>query len=164
MSVNRYQPHVLVLPEDDANAQIVNGFLLEPALQLARIQVLRPAGGWEHVLDRVRLEHAQGLRRYANRRLVLLIDFDDQIQTRAAHFASDLPPDVCNRIFLLGSQREPEHLRTVCGLSFESIGRYLARDCAEQKASGLWQHEQLSHNAEELTRLMADVRPFLFHR
>ena len=29
MSVNKYQPHVLVLPEDDANRQLANGFLLD---------------------------------------------------------------------------------------------------------------------------------------
>lgn len=28
MSVNKYKPHVLVLPEDDANRQLANGFLL----------------------------------------------------------------------------------------------------------------------------------------
>jgi hypothetical protein len=27
--VNRYLPHVLVLPEDDANRQIANGFVLD---------------------------------------------------------------------------------------------------------------------------------------
>jgi hypothetical protein len=29
MSVNKYHPHVLVLPEDDANRQLANGFLLD---------------------------------------------------------------------------------------------------------------------------------------
>lgn len=46
MSVNVYQQHVLVLPEDDANRQIVNGFLLEPSLNERVIQVLPIAGGW----------------------------------------------------------------------------------------------------------------------
>lgn len=31
--MNKYRPHVLVLPEDDANRQIANGFLLAPALR-----------------------------------------------------------------------------------------------------------------------------------
>ncbi len=41
MSVNRALPHVLVLPEDDANRQIANGFLLalDSSVQ-RRIQVL----------------------------------------------------------------------------------------------------------------------------
>jgi hypothetical protein len=28
VSVNKYQPHFLVLPEDRANSQVANGFLL----------------------------------------------------------------------------------------------------------------------------------------
>ena len=43
MSVNVYNPHVLVLPEDDANRQIANGFLLEPSIKHRNIQVLTPA-------------------------------------------------------------------------------------------------------------------------
>ena len=30
---NKYLPHVYVLPEDDANRQIVNGFFLNPYLK-----------------------------------------------------------------------------------------------------------------------------------
>lgn len=45
MSVNRYQPHVLVLPEDDANRQLANGFVLDlDATVLTRIQVLEEVG------------------------------------------------------------------------------------------------------------------------
>ncbi len=29
MSVNKYKPHVLILPEDDADRQIANGFCTE---------------------------------------------------------------------------------------------------------------------------------------
>jgi len=28
MSINKYEPHLLVLPEDDANRKIANGFIL----------------------------------------------------------------------------------------------------------------------------------------
>ena len=45
MSVNRHQPHVLVLPEDDANRQLANGFRLDQYLLNWKIQVLR-GGGW----------------------------------------------------------------------------------------------------------------------
>ena len=38
--MNRYKPHVLVVPEDDANRQLANGFLQNPALNLRAIQVL----------------------------------------------------------------------------------------------------------------------------
>jgi len=45
MSVNKYQQHVLVLPEDDANRQLEIGFLLDPLLIDRRIDVLEVAGG-----------------------------------------------------------------------------------------------------------------------
>ncbi|KAM3090094.1 hypothetical protein ACKFKG_30775 [Phormidesmis sp. 146-35] len=32
MSIDKYQPHLLVLPEDDANRQVAIGFLLDPSL------------------------------------------------------------------------------------------------------------------------------------
>ncbi len=51
MSPNKYAPHVLVLPEDDANNDIANGFLRHDALDLRAIQVLPCAGGWGKVRD-----------------------------------------------------------------------------------------------------------------
>ena len=45
MSVNNHRPHVLVLPEDEANEELVNGFLLDPSIKLRNIQVLPSAGG-----------------------------------------------------------------------------------------------------------------------
>jgi hypothetical protein len=38
MRINKYKPHILVLPEDDANRQIANGFILEPTLNQSAIQ------------------------------------------------------------------------------------------------------------------------------
>lgn len=52
--MNRFKPHLLVLPEDDANRQIAVGFLLEPALRLRSIQILPPARGWLAARDRLR--------------------------------------------------------------------------------------------------------------
>jgi hypothetical protein len=48
--IHRYKPHVLVLPEDDRNRQLANGFLLHPSLS-AQIQVLVEVGGWGKLLD-----------------------------------------------------------------------------------------------------------------
>ncbi len=77
MSVNRYQPHVLVLPEDDANRQLANGFVLDlDAAVLTRIQVLEEVGGWHEVLNHLQSDHIADMNRYTNRFIVLLIDFD----------------------------------------------------------------------------------------
>ena len=43
MSVNKFRQHVFVLPEDDANRQLANGFLLD--LSVRQVQILPEAGG-----------------------------------------------------------------------------------------------------------------------
>jgi hypothetical protein len=45
MSINKHRAHILVLPEDDANRQIANGFVLDPNLNDRAIQILPPSGG-----------------------------------------------------------------------------------------------------------------------
>lgn len=52
-------PHVLVLPEDDANRQLANGFLLDGFLSGRQMLVLEVAGGWtEDKEDRLDQEQA----------------------------------------------------------------------------------------------------------
>ena len=75
MSVNKYLPHVLVLPEDDANRQLANGFLLDESLSMRQIQVLEVAGGWKEVLNRFNSDHIGEMDKYQERFVVLLIDF-----------------------------------------------------------------------------------------
>ena len=161
MSVNVYNPHVLVLPEDDANRQIANGFLLEPSIKHRNIQVLTPAGGWGKVLDSFVVDHVAGLRKWPERHLILLIDFDNHVEERHARFVSQFPEDVRDRIFLLGTQSEPEPLRKQCGDSLENIGKALAVECFRDETH-LWAHKLLKHNAEERKRLNAKVKTILF--
>ena len=76
MSVNRFQPHVLVRPEDESTR---------------RIQILPVAGGWHKVLDSFLAEDAPGLETYDNRLMALLIDLDDDRARVQQH------PRVCCR-------------------------------------------------------------------
>jgi len=62
MSVNHYLPHVLVLPEDDANRQIANGFQLD--ISSRQIQVLPEAGGWIRVLECFTEDHIGAMDRF----------------------------------------------------------------------------------------------------
>jgi len=43
MSINRYKPYIIVLPEDRANEEITNGFILAPNVNNRAIKVERPA-------------------------------------------------------------------------------------------------------------------------
>ena len=161
MSANVYQPHVMVLPEDDANRELANGFLLDPALNPRAIQVLPIAGGWAKVRDEFAASQVALLRKYPKRHLVLLIDFDGQVAERIEIFQKVFPADVRDRVYLLGTQDEPEPLRKDCGISLEKIGERLAQACAHGEP-GLWTHAMLAHNQAELDRLIRNVKPFLF--
>lgn len=161
MSINSAVPHVLVLPEDDANRQIANGFVLDSRVDGRRIQVLPPAHGWMKVLDCLCKDHVKGLQTYPNRRIILLIDFDDDVAKRSEYVKTQIPPACADRVFVLGVESEPESLRAACKKKFEPIGETLAEECAENTGD-LWSHALLQHNALELARLTAHVKPFLF--
>ncbi len=156
--INKYRPHVLVLPEDDANRQLANGFLLHPSIS-TQIQVLEVAGGWLKVLDCFKSDHVRDLAKYPGRTMVLLIDFDGQ-QDRLDQAKAVIPQNLKDRVFVLGVWTEPEALRAILG-SYEKIGRAVAEDCREETAA-IWGHELLRHNAGEMKRLLQKVRPILF--
>jgi len=50
MSINRDRPHLLVLPEDQANREIVIGLFEEIGWKLAHDCPRHPAGIWNHEL------------------------------------------------------------------------------------------------------------------
>lgn len=160
MSVNVYIPHVLVLPEDDANRQIANGFLLDPSIQLRNIKVLLPAGGRDKVFESCE-DHIANLRKFSDRHLVLLIDCDGHVEKRQQKFRDCVPEDVRDRVFLLGTQSEPEPLKKQCGDSFEKIGKKLAEECYRDETE-LWGHTLLAHNTAERNRLNNKVKSILF--
>ncbi len=159
--VNRYLPHVLLLPEDDANRQIANGFTLglDPSV-LTKIQVLEEAGGWCAVLDRFESDHVGGMDKYDGRHMILLIDFDgDSNRLRLARLR--IPERLSDRVFVLGVLTQPEKLKSAGLGTYEIIGREIATECRED-ADAMWSHELLRHNAREVARLRQHVRQILF--
>ncbi|HQU45564.1 MAG TPA: hypothetical protein PK867_22315 [Pirellulales bacterium] len=159
--MNKYAPHVYVIPEDDANRQIADGFVLHPGVKEARIQVVPPAGGWPRVLKTFRDEYIAKLRDYPNTHVVMLIDFDDQVEKRKADFERETPAEFTMRVFVIGPRYTPEALKNELKKSFEEIGTALADDC-DKGTVALWGHEQFSHNEAERKRLIETVMPFLF--
>ena len=148
----------MVLPEDDANRQLANGFHLEITFQW-RMQVLPVADGWRNVLDIFNSEHVAKMNVYRDRLMVLLIDFDRQ-EDRIHQAKAAIPDNLKERVFILGAWSEPEALRLYLG-SFEIIGSTMAKDCCEE-TDVTWGHDLLRHNASELDRLRQRVRPILF--
>lgn len=156
MSVNRNRPHVLVLPEDGANRQLALGLLLE--FPTRQIQRLPEAGGWREVLKHFESDQVNGMDRYQDRLVVMLIDFDGR-GDRLQDAMSAVPERLRNRVFVLGAWTEPEDLKAALG-SYETIGRSLAKDCRDNTDT-TWGHELLRHNAEELARLCGRIQPIL---
>lgn len=163
MSANKYKPHLLVLPEDDANRQMANGFLLDPNLNDRVIQILPPAGGWRKVVESFVQDHVNKMRQLLYRRIVLLIDFD-QRENRLDYVKSQIPDDLRERVFVLGIQSEPERMkRKIAGLNtFEDIGQAIGRDC-HNSTYRIWQDSLLKHNWGEVERMISSVKPILFN-
>lgn len=158
--VNKYRPHVLILPEDEANSQIATGFQLQLGLGFQRqMQVLAPSGGWVRVLEHFRSEHASELQICDYRFMVLLIDCDG-IEDRLEGARTSIPGHLRDRVFVLGVLTDPEALRREIG-SYETIGGQMADDC-RAGTDKIWGHKLLRHNATEIDRLRRYVRPILF--
>jgi hypothetical protein len=162
VSVNKYLPHIFVLPEDDANRDLANGFLLDDSLAIRRrrIQVLEEVGGWTQVLERFKSDHVIEMDRNPHRFMVLLIDFDDR-EDRLGIAKAAIPERLTDRVFVLGALSEPEDLKKANLGSYETIGKTLANECRKDVYE-TWDHDLLRHNANELARLREHVRPILF--
>jgi hypothetical protein len=160
VSVNKYHPHVFVLPEDDANRQMANGFYQEVDWSRQRqMQVLPVGGGWNEVLDLLMSVHIGEVDHNPNRFLILLIDFDGR-EGRLDHAKAGIPDHLTERVFIIGVLTEPEALKPDLG-AYEAIGLAMARDCREETYT-TWGHPLLRHNDGELDRLRKHVRPILF--
>ncbi len=153
--MNKYDKHILVLPEDDANRQIADGFLVEIG-GTGQLKVLRPASGWHKVLELFGSVHIAEMNRYPKRSMILLIDFDKS-DGRRAQVKAVVPPQLSDRVFILGVRSEPEELPH----SFEETGRLLAEDCRSE-TSTTWNTPLLKHNVAEVERMREIVHPILF--
>jgi len=161
VSVNRLAPHLLILPEDDANRQLANGFLRNPSLNLRAVAALPYSGGWAKVCNDFVTTYVPILRKYPLGHIVLLIDFDNKVEERLRYFRERFPEDLAGRVYLLGTLDEPEPLRVDRGISLEKIGAELSDACFDESWEH-WSHEFLRHNESEVLRLVENVRPFLF--
>lgn len=149
----------MVLPEDDADRHLANGFLLHPDVMACNVQILEEAGGWNAVVERFLKDHVSAMRRYPQRYMVLLLDFDGN-EGRRKQVRAKIPDDLSSRVFILGVLHEPEDLKGELG-SYERIGSMLAQDCRDG-TDKTWCHALLSHNKDELVVLRQSVLPVLF--
>ena len=134
--------------------------LFRSAVDSRAVDVMAPAGGWHKVLDVFECEYLSTVRSNEFAHVVLLIDFDE-VEDRRARVEERIPDDVKSRVFVVGSNDEPETLRSELNKVLEEIGRALANECLEDNFT-LWGHPHLIHNEAELQRLVEVVKPILF--
>ncbi|MGD0959694.1 MAG: hypothetical protein ABSB19_07800 [Methylomonas sp.] len=127
------------------------------------MQVLPVAGGWGKVLDKFRRDHAAKMQNNQLRHMLLLLDFDDEVDNRRKRINNEITEQIANRVFVLGVKSEPEKLKIDSGKTFEQIGATLAKECIDN-SKALWSHPLLTHNQAELDRLITIVKPFLFRK
>jgi hypothetical protein len=160
VAINKYDWHILVLPEDKADRQLAIGFLLEPSVKDTAIQVLPPAGGWTDVRDQFSKIHIRGMNDYGKRYMVLLIDFDGR-EDRLEIVRRVIPDELKDRVIVIGVWKEPEDLKKELGCGYEEIGLRLASDC-QDRTNITWDHPLLIHNADEVSRMTEVLKPILF--
>lgn len=160
MSVNKHRPHVFVLPEDDANRQIANGFLLNYKVNSKAIQVLPIAGGWRKVTERFQNELKPTVVSNPRCHVVLVIDFDGKAD-RLQAVTETVPSEVRDRVFVIGLLTQPEDLYSAGLPTKEKLGDALANECF-QSCHELWNHELLAHNTNEVKRMGDKLRDIIF--
>jgi len=161
VSVNRSKPHLIVIPEDKADQDIVNGFsiFLKPGER--QFQVTKPAGGW--VKGRNKLLELSNSRLQTNlfSHAVLIIDFDNY-NDRGSEIMRQVPEGVRDRVFVIGVLSNPEDLKRSLNKNFEQIGSQIAEGCKDSNID-FWQHDLLIHNIEEIRRISGAFRDIFFN-
>jgi hypothetical protein len=152
MSANKYKPHLVVIPEDDANRQVITGFINHLAIDSRRIHVEPLAGGWKEALETFENDHVKPMGKFDQRHVLILIDMDDKQEDRLRKAKEYIPESLKDRVFVLGCLGEPEAIRNATGLTKEQLGESLAGDCINDNG-GLWQNPILAHNQTELVRM-----------
>lgn len=76
MGCNKHRPHLVILPEDDANRDIANGFELNPFLDSRSLQVVPVKGGGGRVFNEFISDYIPKMDKHPEMHVLLLLDSD----------------------------------------------------------------------------------------
>lgn len=150
-----------MIPEDDANRQLANGFKDHPAVAQRNLDIRPVAEGWVHVLKVFEDEYVSFMRRHSAVHVVLLLDFDVKGESRRELCEKHIPDDLKPRTFLIGTSDTPEGFKKNMNLTLEKLGFELAAGC-DREDLGLWTHPHLAHNLDEVKRMRQTIHGILF--
>ena len=156
--MNKYQPHIKVLVEDDAIRQVANGFFLNYNV-VGRIQIMPTLGGWPNVKEEFETIYVTAMRNNLSIYCVLIIDFDEDLDRRTT-FNQIIPKDLRDRVILIGAFDEVEDLCREEGKSKENMGKEITRMCSS--GGNICNINQLKHNKEEVDQYGNKFRELIF--
>ncbi len=156
---NKYVPHLLVIPEDEANRQIMTGFVSHLEVDNRRITVEPVACGWIKALEQFRINHLMGMAKYENRHVMILIDFDGR-ENRLEKAKEYIPENMRSRVYVMGCLSEPEKIRAATRMSKSQLGEAIAEACLRGNED-LWKTDILAHNRAELERMKSSICPHI---
>jgi len=149
--VDKFKPHLFIVPEDDADRQIAVGFQMHLEAK-GEMQIVDVARGWLKVVGVIKDEYVPLLKNNLNSHVLGIIDCDKDAD-RIAEQLENFPEDIRNRIFLLGVRSAKMH--------FAEIGEKLADECYKDELD-LWNHEMLSYSSSEALRAKDVLRELVF--
>jgi hypothetical protein len=160
VSYNKFNDHIVVLPEDDAIRQIAVEFQRSVGIRDRFVTVEMPLGGWEKVRDRFATEWKRRLNASPKLRIVMLVDFDRDMDRRLG-FEEVIGESLRNRAFVIGWPDNAEALRVSLNKSLGLIGKDAAESCVSNNPD-FWQHERLRNNVDTVKQIRSEVQAFLF--
>lgn len=156
MSVNRYQPYLIVLFEDQAYKDIFLGFEMFDHKQISMKPVFQ---GFDDVFFQLTNSDSltsKELRQYNSSYVLALIDadLDSQSESKINQLRDALPNEYKDRIFIMGSKYEAEHIKRaiINEGKWEKISQKLENSCRAGDCK-LWEDEMLKHNIGEIISL-----------
>jgi len=166
VSLNNFKPHMLLVPEDEALMNMAIGFAKTAGT--GQIRPERQAGGRDELLEQFCREEIPKLRRFPERFLILLTDFDNgggnQQKLKEA-----IPADLIERVCILGPWTNAEVLRAelrelhlLTPNSKERVGEVLAESCLGDDLTH-WEVEQLKHLRDEVVRVQPRIHRIVSH-
>jgi hypothetical protein len=148
--------------EDQANLNLLNGFVNYWGISDSAVLITPTCNGGKKVWKKFEREYISSMNEYPERLILMLLDFDESVDNfnrtpiKFQKAQETIPPSLKDRVFILGSWKEPEDLKRSLQKKYEEIGSDIAKECVDGKGSSnssIWNNEFLRYNIPEIQRM-----------